>query len=217
MNKLDNFKINNNVAYFLGVLHSDGCIYTFNNKVTNRKQIRINLGVGKRSIPMSKKFAQIFLSSFGRTVNIRKVPNKESYVIQTSINRLWYLFKNWNNEKIPIEIQKNKILFCTYLAGLIDGDGHIKIKNNIDRILPQCRVRISSSHPLIPVGNLIKKYLNCAVHYYYVKTENSVDTCFYVSKKNIYDVKKYVIANMVLPHKIDRFNEYLKKYESGRI
>ena len=118
----NNFRIDKDVAYFLGVLHSDGCIYFFNNKKENRKQIRLNLTIGKKSIPMALKFQRILSTHFNRTVNLRKVPNKEAYVIQTSINRLWYLFKNWKDQNIPREIKDSYRLFGVYLAGLIDGD-----------------------------------------------------------------------------------------------
>jgi len=34
-------KINKDIAYFIGVLHSDGYIYIFNDKRRNRNQIRL--------------------------------------------------------------------------------------------------------------------------------------------------------------------------------
>ena len=106
-NKDQEFKIDENIAYFIGVLHSDGCIYVFNDKKRNRKQIRLNLTVGNKSIPMALKFKNILKDYFSKTVNLRKVPNKSSYVIQTSINRVWHIFQGWNSEKVPKEIKKN--------------------------------------------------------------------------------------------------------------
>ena len=57
--ELQKMKINSNVAYLIGVLHSDGCIYRFHDKKRNRTQIRLNLTVGEKSLPMSRKFQKI--------------------------------------------------------------------------------------------------------------------------------------------------------------
>ncbi len=48
-------ELDENIAYFIGVLHSDGCIYVFNDKKRNRQSMRLNLTVGEKSIPMALK------------------------------------------------------------------------------------------------------------------------------------------------------------------
>jgi hypothetical protein len=212
----NNFRIDKDVAYFLGVLHSDGCIYFFNNKKENRKQIRLNLTIGKKSIPMALKFQRILSTHFNRTVNLRKVPNKEAYVIQTSINRLWYLFKNWKDQNIPREIKDSYRLFGVYLAGLIDGDGFVQIKNNTqDRIIPQCVIKIGSDRPLKVVRTLIKNYFGCKPHFEYAKKSNTVETCFYISKKNFDLVETFVLPHIVMPYKAERINKFLKMKKTG--
>jgi len=49
------FVIDSNIAYFIGVLHSDGCIYLFNDNRRNKKVRRLILGVGSKSIPHGAK------------------------------------------------------------------------------------------------------------------------------------------------------------------
>ena len=107
--QIKDLKIDENIAYFLGVLHSDGCIYFFNDKKKNRLIIRLILQVGTKSIPMAIQFKKILLDYFGKKVNLRKIPHKNLYVIQTSINRVWHLFKHWNKYQIPGKI-KNDII-----------------------------------------------------------------------------------------------------------
>jgi len=159
---------------------------------------------------MSQKFKDIFSNSFGRTTNIRKIPNKNAYCIQTSINTLWYAFKTWNKIGIPTEISNNKILFGAYLAGIIDGDGTVKIKNNKDRVIPQYVVKIASDHPLREIKILIRKYLDCSTYFEYDNRSNGVNTCFYLSQKNICFIKDNVYPHIELLHKKERFEKYFK-------
>lgn len=217
--KNEDFSIDENIAYFIGVLHSDGCIYIFNDKKRNKKQIRLILGIGSKSIPMALKFKKILFDYFGRTVNLRKIPNRDAYAIQTSINSIWHIFENWDNMKIPKQIGKNKVIFSAYLAGLIDGDGNIKIKHNTkDRIIPQCIIRISNNRKLIKIKILIENHLNCKVHFEYKKGTKGVDTCFYISKKNIKFIEDYIYPHIVLPHKMERLEKFFKmKNEPARI
>ena len=203
-------KIDENIAYFIGVLHSDACIYVFEDKTQNRQVIRLSLQIGDKSIPMAYKFKQIFFDYFGRTVNLRKIPNKPGHSIQTSINRIRHIIVPWDNYKIPLEIKKTKSLFGAYLAGLVDGDGYIKSKKNQkDRILPQCVVRIASDRPLGVIKRLIEHHLDCRVHFEYSKNSKCVHTCFYISKNNSAFITKYISPHLTIPHKIEALRSFL--------
>ena len=205
----ENLVIDSSIAYFIGVLQSDGYMYTFHDKKRNRDQIRLGLEIGIKSIPMALKFQKIFFDYFGRSVNLKKISTKTTFRIQTSVNKIWFLVKDWEREKIPDEIKNDRMLFGAYLAGWIDGDGHIKIKNNTkDRIIPQCVIRIASSHPLDGIGNLVKKYIECEVHFEFKKESRGVNTCFYISKKSIKFVEECIYPHLVMPHKIDRLNQF---------
>lgn len=207
-------EIDKNLAYFLGVLHSDGCIYVFNDKKENLKRIKLALDVGNRSIPMAMKFKNILFDYFGRKVNLRKKHTKNTYRLNTSINRIWYIFKRWYKYKVPKSITKNPYLFGAYLGGLIDGDGYVKIKHNIkNRVTPQCVIKIASNRSLKKIKDLIELHLDCNVHFEFDKNNKGVDTCFYVSKKNIDYVKTFVLPHMTIPHKIDSLNNFFQMKE----
>ena len=212
-------KINSDIAYVIGVIHSDGCFYKFKDKKRKRNIMRLNLTVGRKSLLMAQKFKSLLLRNFNISVNIRKKPNKESYVIQTSVNNWWTIFQYWDKGQIPIEIQKSHKLFGVYLAGLVDGDGFIQIKNNTkDRILPQCVIKISASEPLHLIKELIELHMKCSVHYEFDKRSNCIDTCFYVSYKSIDFIRKFMYPHVTLKHKIIALDKYFKmKYEPARI
>ena len=168
---------------------------------------------------MVQKFKVIFLDYFNRDIKIRKKPRKNTYVLETSINNIWYILKKWDKGKIPQEIKGNSTLFGAYLAGLIDGDGHVKIKHNTkDRIIPQCVIRISSDHPLREVRNLIMQHIGCEAHFVYDGRNRGVDTCFYISKKSINFVKDCIYPHIILKHKTDKLIKFfkMKEYEPSR-
>ena len=207
--ELEEFKIDTNIAYFIGVLHSDGYIYTFNDRKRKRKQIRLGLQIGRKSIPMAMKFKKILFDYFGKTVNIRLKPNTNLLCIQTSVNRIWNILQNWGRGKLPVEIKANKILFGAYLAGLIDGDEYIQIKNNTkDRVIPQCVIRIASDCPLADIKDLIKEYIKCSVHFEFHKTNKGVNTTFYISKKSIEFIESYIYPHLVMPYKLTTLERF---------
>lgn len=206
----DNIRINEDIAYFIGVLHSDGCVYNFHDKEKGLVR-RLNLTVAEKSLPMAKKFQEILEKYFYRRINIRKRHNLNLYVMQTSINKIYFIFKNWKKGKIPKKIKENKFLFGAYLAGLIDGDGHIKFKKNKDRILHQSYVSISDERKSIILKNLIKKYMKCGAHIYEYKKKNCYDTCFYITYKNSMFLEKFVLPHLTIPYKIEKINNYNKK------
>jgi hypothetical protein len=204
-------EIDEKIAYFIGVLHSDGCLYEFYDKKRNRKQIRLNLTISKRSLPMAVKFKEILAEKLNRKLNIRKKPCDGSFCMQTSVNRLAPIFKEWMKEELNNEISERIELFGAYLAGLIDGDGHIKIKHIKGRKMPQCLIRIAEDHPLQNVQNLLTKFFNCKTHFVKHKTSNCVETCFLVSRINKDLFYKYVYPHLTLEHKIMRLDEFRKK------
>jgi len=217
--QLTNVPIDEDVAYLIGVLQSDGCIYEFYERKTNRHRIRLSLGVGMNSLPMSEKFKRILAESLNIHVTIRKSPSREnSYQIQTSINRKAKLFREWKKEELNNEISNKIELFGAYLAGLIDGDGHVKIKNNHDRDIPQCIIRIAEDRPMKTLQQLILKFFNCQVHFEKNADSKCVQTCFYISKRNIVLFYKYVYPHLTLKHKLWRLSRYLEmKSERVRI
>lgn len=203
-------EINQNVAYLIGVLHSDGYTYVFNDKKRNKTIMRIRLTIGGKSLPMVIKFQSILLCSFGKRVSIYKARIHNRYVLETSVNKMWNMFQGWK-ESIPAPIKEGVNLAGAYLAGLIDGDGNINIKRNVqDRKIPQCLIRISSSEPLVEVKEIIMRFFNCKVHFAYAKTSKGVDTGFYLSQKNATLLQKYIYPHLAIPHKIAVLDRFFK-------
>lgn len=159
---------------------------------------------------MANEFKKIYENKFKRSVNIRKVPKKESYVIQTSINSLWQTIKEWQKYFIPKNITKSNELLGGYLAGIIDGDGHIKLKSkNKSRVIQQCVIRITFDHENIKLKEIIEEKLKCKVHFEYSKSK-ATDLCFYVSSKNIKWIEKYLIKEIKITKKRLKLNDYIK-------
>ncbi len=209
-------KIDISLAYFIGVIHSDGYVYRFFHKKRNKDYIRLKLTVAKCSLPMALKFQKILLRSLNRNVCMWKHKGINLYSIQTSVNNFGSLFLYWKRN-IPEEIQQNPGLFGAYLGGLIDGDGHIKIKRNTgDRIISQCVIKIADSRPLEIVKSLVEKYMKCRVHFEYDKRGKGVLTSFYVSNKNIEYVKKSVYPHIAIPHKTKTLKKHFEMKERAR-
>lgn len=206
-----NITISEDIAYLIGVLQSDGCIYEFYDKKRQRKQIRLSLEVGKNSLPMSEKFKHILEKTLDIHVNIRKSPSaKNAYIIQTSINRKAELFREWKKEELNNSINSRIELFGAYLAGLIDGDGHVQIKHNKDRKTPQMRIEIAEDRPMKVLQYLLHKFFKCKTHFTKCRTSNCIETCFYVSKKNIKSLELYVYRHLTIKHKKERFRQFLE-------
>ena len=208
----DEFKIDESIAYFIGVLHSDGCIYRFKDKKKNRVAIRLYLGIGKKSLPMAREFQKVLANSFGKNINIRYAASKNSFIMQTSINRMYSIFQQWENEKIPLVIRNNFRLFGSYLAGVIDGDGYVKYKKHKDGRI-QCQIKISSAKPLKTLRRLIIHHLKCACHFEkdINKRGISYNTCFYISKKNHVFLRNFIVPYLTMPYKKNRIIEYILK------
>ena len=71
-------------------------------------------------------------------------------------------------------------------------------------------IRISSDHPLKEIKYIIENCMSCKVHFEYKKGTKGVDTCFYISKKNIDFIENYVYPYITLPYKIKRLEGFFR-------
>jgi len=210
------------IAYFVGVLHSDGCICTY--RFRNETRHRYLLEVGKKSLPMLKKVNDIFHEEFGRTLKIRKKLHKNenpTFLIEVGITNLMDEFARLKIDKGDIApwIKKSRRFFCAYLAGVIDGDGDISIKRPQ---YPQCRVRIAAGEELSGLMELIRFHLKCscnletAIISTYslprakIKFSVGYRHCFYLSWKNAKAFRKYVLPYVQIEHKRRKLREFCK-------
>lgn len=212
----NNLNFDKTLAYFIGVLQSDGSIYFYYNKKEKRTRIMLNLAVSEKSLPMLMAFQDGLSTKFNRKLEIRK--NYRGYFeMKTTINRLFFIFKKWDNYQIDREIEEDPLLFGSYLAGLIDGDGYIKLKKNKDRRLGQLCVQISGPQKLVKIKEILERYTSAKVHFQKYKGKNCYDTVFYVTYKSIPFLKSFVIPNIKLKYKSDRLKWYILLYEPSGI
>ena len=207
--------VNTKIAYLLGALHSDGCVYQFYDKREERIRYRLLFkGMSERSLPLLKECQLILDKELNRKLNIRK--DKKGYFnMETCINNLpWLITYNYD---IPSEVRKNGALFGAYLAGVIDGDGHIQIKNNKDRKIPQCVIKIASAEPLKELKILIEKHLNSSTNFEFVKNERGqgYKTYFYVSYKNIKFLEDLILPHIKLSYKNIKLQRFLGLYKNN--
>jgi len=217
------------IAYFVGVLHTDGCIFTYS--FGNKTRHRYILDVGKKSIPMLKKTRDIFYERFGRTLKIRKKLHKNenpTFLIEVDVANLRDVFARLkiDKKKLAPWIKNNRRFFCAYLAGVIDGDGDISIKRPQ---YPQCQVRITAGEELPVLMRLICQYLRCScgLQTALVSTHSlprakakfgvAYRHCFYLSKKNMKIMKKFVLPHIQIRHKKQKLLDFYKIREKCSI
>jgi hypothetical protein len=215
--------MNLRVAYFIGALQSDGTFHLFKDKKRKRKVYRIRFQVGEKSLPMLKYLQQIFAIDFDRKLKINfdgvNDYGTKIYTLGTSVNELLPQLSalGVHKYKIAKEIATNKRLFCTYLAGLIDGDGDICIKRPK---YPQCEIRITAGKPMYKVKQLISHFLDCGVRIEKIEGNSIIEGrlvhstgcrhCFYLSSKNFYDFIRYVYPHIQIDHKRKVLQKFFK-------
>ena len=217
------------LAYFIGVLHSDGCIFTYSFR--NKTRQRYILDVGKKSLPMLKKVNDIFREGFGRKLKVRKKLHKNekpTFLIEVGIANLRDTFARLkiDKEKLAPWVKNNQRFFCAYLAGVIDGDGDIFIKRPQ---YPQCRIRITAGEELPELMKLIRRHLKCfcnvervivstyALPRPKIKFGIGYRHCFYLSLKNMKLFKKFVLPHITIKHKRRKLLEFYKLQEKRAI
>ncbi len=213
------------LAYLLGVYHSDGTIVRY--KFKNVFRHRFVLTCAENSLGMLEKTRDIFFKLFQRKVSIMKRSTlscqggSQLFTVEVQIAKLWPVLKKFgfNSGRIPIWIAKNPNYFGAYLAALIDGDGNVVIKRPQ---YPQCCIRITSAKELRTLRRLIKRHLKCACHT--VKITRFITSLprakpalyswwqlsFLASPKNAEFLKAHVLEFMALPYKRDKINSFLK-------
>lgn len=214
--------ISENLSYWVGVVQSDGCLKTYFDKSKSNLKHLISFNVAKKSLPMLEKFRDISDTTFNRNAKIFKMHYSEIWNFRISVKELLETFEQLNISfgdppRPPNWTLSNYSYFGAYLAGLIDGDGDIRIKR---KKYPQCVIRISGGHNQHELKKAIEKIINCSVSI----TERgrvsrinerlivgkSFNLEFYVSKKNIVFIEKFVIPHITINHKRDKLQNYIK-------
>ncbi len=163
------------LAYWIGVVHADGSIVKrrFKNRIC--LQTLVSLQVSPKSKEMLLKFKEISEEKLGRKVKIVKLKTRNILMYQIGISEFRDKFDELGlKEKyvIPNWILNKDSLLGSYLAGIIDGDGNIRIKR---KKYPQCVIRITGSFSLSKLYKLIKRRLKWSMQF--VKRQRESKLC----------------------------------------
>jgi hypothetical protein len=207
------------LAYWIGVVQSDGSFKKYLKKDRGRFRYEISLGVSHQSLPMLKKFQKLSKKIFNRNAKIFKLRNKNRWDFAIGIQSLLDTFKNldikFSDPPVPTKwVTENLLLFGAYLAGIIDGDGSIRIKR---KKYPQCMVKITSGKSQNELANSIRNFLNCAVSITPYRGDRMLngkiitgkwyELEFLVSSKNYKFVSSYILPNLTIVHKKEILEE----------
>lgn len=210
-----------NLAYWVGVVQSDGYFKKQYNKKRGIYRYYISLTVGKCSAEMLQKFrelSRLLWSIKGSTWEDKK---RNSINYHFGCKNLIHLFKylciDFSDPPEPPQwiLDKNE-LFGAYLAGILDGDGNVNTKRPK---YPQCMIRIYSSKEQLTLMEAIKKILNCCACQYFEYNESYIGDRlikgkasvlqFYVSSKNSKFFTDYIVSHMAISKKRDVIKNYI--------
>ncbi|MBI2546986.1 MAG: hypothetical protein HYW23_00905 [Candidatus Aenigmarchaeota archaeon] len=207
------------LAYWMGVLQSDGCLTT--RKYRDRKsQIIVKVEVAPKSLEMVKKFSQLSELIFDRKAKIFELGSGK-FKFSIGVSQLIPIFERLDIDardppRPPVWVSADYTKFGAYLAGLIDGDGDVRIKRSK---YPQCVVRITSGKAQIFLQKAVKEMLKCGVTITHRSGVSMLGDrkivgkwyCmeFVVSKKTRDFIKKYILPEMTIEHKIRKLTDFL--------
>ena len=215
------------LAYWIGIVQSDGS-FTKNVK-SDKGPSEISMGVGRKSVPMLDAFRGLSGEIFDRHSGRWKIKGKDEWRAHICVKRHIENFKNldikFHKFFPPDWCTESRGLFGSYLAGLIDGDGDVRVKRPK---YPQCVIRLTSGEKQDFLGAQISRILGCAVQHTdfhknryqasfgrFVKSDyNTLE--FYVSKKNTRFLERFVLPNMRLNYKRRLVEKFIKKRKKRR-
>lgn len=201
----------------MGVVQTDGSM-TRSGKVPT-----IQFGVHQKSLPMLEKFQRITKENFGRSCKIED--DSLGYKrYRVSVGRLTKAFDilgiEFGDPPKPADWTKeNRFYFGPYLAGIIDGDGDVRVKRPQ---YPQCAVRISSGSKPDDLISAVKGNLCCSVSSSRRAGTREIrdrkisgswwETEFYVSRKTARFFLEEVLPHMAIRHKSEKIKDFISNH-----
>lgn len=215
--------INKDLLYWLGVMQSDGRLEFYTDR-RGKKNLSARIYTSRKSIAMVTKVAKISKAVLGRTSKIFFMRSRPDISHHVGFRKLLPDFidldmKVSDPPKPPIWIYGNDVFIGAYLAGLIDGDGDIRIKR---KKYPQCAIRITSSKAQSGLRKMITSALACSVSINHMKRRvfikqsgKFVDGEYYVleflvSSKNKEFVENYILPEISLKWKREKLAKFLE-------
>ncbi len=217
------------LAYWVGVAQSDGHYKVYNEKRKGKLIERhiLQLGVSLKSFPMLKKFEEISQKIFGTSGNYC-IDKRDMHRFEIKIKRFLNSIEQFNIDfsdppKPPNWCLDFPEFFGAYLAGVVDGDGDIRI---LRPKYPCCAIRITSGHEQKELRNSIISMLRCGCSHTKRTRKSKIDNReivgtyhrleFYVSPKNFNFIKKYFLPEITIPHKRNKVGDYIIYRKNGR-
>lgn len=214
------FQPSEDLAYWIGLVQSDGSLTKWTKKTG---KIQYYLHFGNSSLILIKEFQKGLkhLNRFSRYIRKRNDNFFESKISANSLLAILDSIKISRSRKKfepPNWITTSQNLFGAYLAGLIDGDGNVRIKR---KKYPQCAIRITSGEKEFILHELIKKFLKCSAFItekhrkVFYRKENrfidgkSFDLEFLASRKNSNFLSEYVLPHIKLDYKREKIINYI--------
>jgi hypothetical protein len=200
------------LAYWIGVVQTDGCLNVYHDKRRNKTCMRISVDVGKKSLPMLEKFRNISETNLGSKIRIYKCKN-EVFKCTLGAKKFTKIFKqldiNLSDPPTPpFWTLNNDEFFGAYLAGIIDGDGSI----NIIRQNLKGRIRIFSQNKQDQLIKDIRNILNCSVNTRF--SNGCYHLEFKISSKNYKFLKSFFLKHLTITHKRIKLENFLNdKFE----
>lgn len=213
--------MNPKFCYWIGLAQSDGCLKEVFLKKIN--YVRYSIDIASKDVILLKTFQRISNKFLKRNGTIWYEKRTDTNVFRACVKRILHLFPKLDIDftdppKPPKWLTKNKKLFGAYLAGIIDGDGDIRTKRPK---YPQCVIRIASGKFQEEFCEAIKILLSCrcGITRRYRETAlndrkisgTSYALEFYVSRKNMDLIKKYVLPWILLSRKREKLSNFIKE------
>jgi hypothetical protein len=203
------------LSYWLGVVQADGYLDEYFNKKRKLKFFRISLCVSGKSLPMLKRFQEISLSELNRKTKIFVCKNKvfkSTIGVKELLEKFKELEINFGDPpEPPFWVAKTPDFFGAYLAGLIDRDGNVTVRNKIKK----CEIRIASSKPQSKLKEILEIFLKCKVR---ILDKTKTCGCYYldliVSSKNYKFFKEFVLPYLAIQYKKDKLQSFIDYLES---
>lgn len=200
------------LAYWIGAVQADGYLRKYFDKHKKVTRVKLKFGIGEKSIPMVDKVKNISLEMMDRTGKIYKSRTRDAWTWEIRVKELMPIFSSldirFGDPPIPpIWALDKPEFFGAYLAGVIDGDGHIKLRRPK---YPQCVIRISSAHSQELLEKSIEKILGCFASIRPAKDKKIYTLEFCVSSKTFKFVKKFIAPQLTLLYKRDRLLRFIE-------
>lgn len=212
------------LAYWTGVVQTDGSLKSYKNKKTSTESVLISLHTSPRSLDMVKKFQLLSQNLIERHSNIWQYPEHNSIDFHIGVKSLLESFRlldiKFGDPPNPPEwCLTEPQNFGAYLAGVIDGDGSVKITG---KKYPQCYIKITSGTEQVKLAEAIRKILGCWVGTYpnekttvlkngKVITGKYWELFFLASSKTREFLEKFTIPFLSLSYKKSKMQEFLVK------